>query len=39
MEVLRRVTRDFDKANGTSVSRYLEKELGKGAAGRNGAIN
>jgi hypothetical protein len=30
VEILRRVTRDFDKANRTSVSRYLENELGKG---------
>jgi hypothetical protein len=34
MQILRQVSRDFDKANGTSISKYLERELARGA--RNG---
>lgn len=30
MEILRRVTRDFDKRNGTWISRYLDDALESG---------
>ncbi|MBL8771335.1 MAG: hypothetical protein JNK30_08120 [Phenylobacterium sp.] len=36
IEILQRVTRDFDRKNGTKISKYLDDTLGKGKAPPSG---